>query len=189
MLYLASQSPRRYELLTLLGVPFKRFHVDVDESVILNETPKDYIYRVVQLKKEAALQKVSKEDFVLVADTIVVYQDMILGKPKNFQDAKAMLMMLSGQTHQVYTCICLAQKDNEKLITNISDVTFREITEKEIKAYWQSGEPKDKAGAYGIQGLGSIFIKSIHGSHSAIMGLPLFETAALLEAFGFRILN
>ncbi|TNF66405.1 MAG: septum formation inhibitor Maf [Gammaproteobacteria bacterium] len=189
MLYLASQSPRRYQLLKQLNIDFQQFSVDVDESVLNNEQPNEYINRVVEMKKIKAQQEVKLKDTILVADTMVTLNGKILGKPNNYNDAKRMLKLLSGNEHEVYTTVCIAQGNHSEKLNCISQVKFRVIDETEIKAYWNSGEPCDKAGAYGIQGLGSIFVESICGSHSAIMGLPLFETAQLLSKFGISVLN
>ncbi|MCF6765403.1 Maf family nucleotide pyrophosphatase [Thiotrichales bacterium 19S3-7] len=189
MLYLASQSPRRYQLLKQLAIAFQRFSVNVDESVEKGESVLGYIHRIVNLKKNKAQQCVNHDDIVLVADTIVTLDGNIFTKPNSYQDAKYMLEQLSANQHEVYTSICVAQGDNSEMLDSVSQVKFRRINEHEIKAYWDSQEPCDKAGAYAIQGLGSIFVESICGSYSSIMGLPLYETAMLLEKFGISILE
>ncbi|MCF6807121.1 Maf family protein [Thiotrichales bacterium 19S9-12] len=189
MLYLASQSPRRFELLKQLNLDFRQFSVDVDETPRKEELPKEYVKRIIQLKSNNAKAHVSKDDIVLVADTTVVCDEVIMGKPKNYEDAKSMLLRLSGKTHEVFSGVGIVCNDYFEEALTISQVTFRAISESEIKAYWQLKEPYDKAGAYAIQGVGSIFIKSIYGSYSAIMGLDLYQVAKLLDKFGFNVLG
>lgn len=188
MLYLASQSPRRYQLLKQLGLDFKQFSITVDESVLANEKPVDYSKRITLLKLEEAKKHLADTDIVITSDTSVVIGDEILGKPKDFDDAKVMLEKLSNNVHYVYTSVAVSKNDQTLIKNTINKVSFRSISEKEIIAYWQSNEPKDKAGSYAIQGLGGIFVKSISGSYSAIMGLPLYETVNLLKKFGVEVL-
>ena len=198
-LILASASPRRKELLTQLGIQCFVKAVDIDETPLPNELPFDYVQRVAAEKSAACLAIYDGDLPILAADTSVVLQNKIMGKPENQQHAQEMLLQLSGTTHQVYSAISLRRPNlpglknlegfNHWQAVNITEVTFKKLTLAEIAAYWQTGEPCDKAGGYAIQGLGSIFIEKIQGSFSAVMGLPLFETAQLLEKQGVKILR
>jgi septum formation protein len=188
-LYLASQSPRRAELLTQLSICYKQFSVDVDEGIHIGEKPDDYISRVTLEKLRAACHEVGDDIPVLVADTIVVADDIIMGKPTSFWESKQMLRLLSGRWHEVHTLIAVAFEDRIYQDKQVSEVKFRNISDVEIHRYWASGEPADKAGSYGIQGLGAIFVETIRGSYTAIMGLPHFETAKLLEQCGIEVLK
>ena len=198
-LILASASPRRKELLTQLGIHCFIKAVDIDETPLPNELPFDYVQRVAAEKSAACLAIYDGDLPILAADTSVVLQNKIMGKPENQQHAAEMLLQLSGTTHQVYSAISLRRPNHPGLknldgfnhwqAVNITEVTFKKLTLAEIAAYWQTGEPCDKAGGYAIQGLGSIFIEKIQGSFSAVMGLPLFETAQLLEKQGVKILR
>ncbi|EJM84703.1 Maf family protein [Pseudomonas sp. GM60] len=185
-LFLASGSPRRRELLTQIGVPFSAISADIDETPLNHESPSAYVERLARGKAEAGRDTVmSDADFcVLGADTAVVLNGKILGKPVDEADACAMLMMLAGQEHEVLTAIALL--DGERCESRVvrSLVRFRPIDLNEAKAYWASGEPRDKAGGYGIQGLGAVFVAGLNGSYSAVVGLPLCETAELLGHFG-----
>ena len=197
-LYLASQSPRRALLLEQLSVDFIVLAVDIDESQTTLEPPNDYVLRMATRKAQQGFRCLDESNAqaayatVLAADTVVVFNQQILGKPKNATDAKQMLSMLSGHSHEVLTAICLAQRQRdgglqqESRISKTS-VTFRPITEQEIEWYWQTGEPKDKAGGYGIQGKAAQFISHISGSYSGVMGLPLFEMSELMTRFGFAL--
>jgi len=178
-LILASASPRRSELLTQIGIRHRIISVAIDETPWPGEAPAAYVTRVAS-EKSAACQAILNQDLpVLSADTSVVCDGIILGKPENCQQAIDMLRKLSGRNHLVYSAVSL-RGDVHGQALSISQVTFRELSLEEIMAYWQTGEPCGKAGAYAIQGLGSIFIKTITGSYSGVMGLPLFETAQLL---------
>lgn len=188
-IYLASQSPRRAELLQILNVNFKQFSVDIDESIKHDENPNSYIDRIVDMKLEAAIKSVGDSKPVLVADTIVVFNDMIMCKPSSFEESKRMLNLLSGNTHKVITKLKVAFNGGVHQSTNNSFVTFRNISEKEIQSYWKTGEPIDKSGSYGIQGVGAIFIEKIIGSYTAIMGLPHFEVSQILDQCGVSILD
>ncbi len=184
---LASASPRRRELLDQIGVRYKVLPVDVDESPFPGELPEAYVRRIAAEKSAACLARCGKPDLpVLAADTAVVLGNRIMGKPRDREDALAMLRKLSGKTHRVYSAVSIRGRRHAQAL-NITEVTFRDMTEQEILAYWQSGEPLDKAGGYAIQGLGSVFVKSIRGSFSGVMGLPLFETAELLSQQGIEI--
>jgi septum formation protein len=185
---LASTSPRRRQLLTQLGVSYQVSAVTIDETPWVNEDPLAYVQRVSAAKSDASAQLNSTLVPILAADTVVVLDKKIMGKPKNQQHAAEMLIALSAKTHQVYSAISLRGKQHWQRV-NVTDVTFRALKPSEIEAYWQTGEPCDKAGGYAIQGLGSIFIQSIQGSFSAVMGLPLFETAELLTQQGINILH
>ncbi|SDN35142.1 septum formation protein [Pseudomonas arsenicoxydans] len=185
-LYLASGSPRRRELLTQIGVPFSVISADIDETPFKHESPSAYVERLARGKAEAARGTVvSDEEFcVLGADTAVVLNGKILGKPVDEADACAMLMLLAGQEHEVLTAIAVL--DGERCESRVvrSLVRFRDISREEAAAYWASGEPRDKAGGYGIQGLGAVFVAGLNGSYSAVVGLPLCETCELLGHFG-----
>ena len=185
-LYLASGSPRRRELLTQIGVAFTTVGADIDETPLDQESPSAYVERLARGKAEAgrrALQP-SMDGCVLGADTAVVLDGRILGKPLDQADSVAMLMALSGRDHEVLTAIAVldGQRCESRVVR--SRVRFRAITEQEALAYWASGEPRDKAGSYGIQGLGAVFVAGLEGSYSAVVGLPLCETAELLGHFG-----
>lgn len=184
---LASASPRRSELLHQIGIPHFINAVDIDETPWPHESPVAYVERMA-LEKSAACRSLLTEDLpVLAADTCVVCDGHILGKPEHRQHAINMLSLLSGRTHQVYSAVSL-RGDQHWQALSVSEVRFRTLTQNEIIAYWQTGEPSDKAGAYAIQGLASIFIESITGSFSGVMGLPLFETAQLLAKTGIKVI-
>jgi septum formation protein len=183
---LASASPRRKELLDQIGVRYTVYAVDIDETPLINESPLAYVQRVAAEKSAACVVKLQTEQLVLAADTAVVLGNVIMGKPKDEADALAMLRQLSGKTHQVYSAISLRGQEHTQAVS-ITDVTFKALTEQEIFAYWHSGEPLDKAGAYAIQGKGSVFVTAINGSFSGVVGLPLFETAQLLRQQGIIV--
>jgi len=181
-IYLASGSPRRRELLQQIGVPFRVVGATIDEAVRLDETAPAYVLRLAAGKAEAGWER-SRDGTqvpVLAADTAVVLDGRILGKPAHGQDAESMLGQLSGRTHEVLTAVALRTADGLQSRISRSEVTLRSIAAGEARAYWETGEPTDKAGAYAIQGLGAIFIADLRGSYSGVMGLPLFETAELL---------
>ena len=184
---LASASPRRRELLDQIKVTYRVIPVDIDETPWPGEPPKDYVCRIAAEKSAAGLARSDASGLpVLAADTAVVLSDRILVKPKDRDDALAMLEQLSGKTHQVYSAVSLRGQTHGQALS-ITDVTFRTLTHREILAYWRSGEPADKAGAYAIQGLGGLFVESIKGSYSGVVGLPLFETAELLSKQGIEL--
>lgn len=182
-IYLASTSPRRYELLRLLAIPFEQLKIAIIEQPKLNEMPDDYVIRLAKEKAQAGVEIAEKNFPVLGADTVVVFENTLLEKPKNKQHAAHMLHSLSGKTHQVLTAIAFA--DHNKYITDLvkTEVEFRKLSQQDIEAYIETGEPMDKAGAYAIQGMGGAFIKRINGSYHAVVGLPLVETRVLLNAF------
>lgn len=185
-LFLASGSPRRRELLTQIGVAFSVIGADIDETPLSDESPAAYVERLARGKAEAGRARLSADApaCVLGADTAVVLGGKILGKPVDEADAQAMLLSLAGQEHEVLTAIALL--DGERCESRVvrSLVRFRPISVAEANAYWASGEPRDKAGGYGIQGLGAVFVSGLNGSYSSVVGLPLCETAELLGHFG-----
>lgn len=190
-LYLASQSPRRRELLAQIGVSFEVVVVDIDEVVKPNESAEDYVVRLAKEKAIAGwnIEKPLNKP-VLGSDTSVVIDGKILGKPESDVEAIKMLKLLSGKTHQVKTAVALAVSANKTLqlelkdILSVSDVSFKVLSDAEIKHYVESGECNDKAGAYGIQGKAAAFVTHLSGSYSGVMGLPLYETAELLNKTG-----
>jgi septum formation protein len=184
---LASRSPRRRELLAQIGVRHRVVDVDVDESPRPAEVPAEYVLRLALAKARAARGREPGLP-VLGADTAVVVDDAILGKPADRADALAMLARLSGREHRVLTAVALVG-DREATRLSVSHVRFRAVGPDEAAAYWATNEPADKAGAYAIQGLGALFVESLTGSHSGVMGLPLFETAELLRHAGIDLLR
>ena len=190
-LYLASGSPRRAQLLAQIGLHISKIASDINETPHENELALAYTERMAWQKSEQALalfvaaHGAEPKLPVLTADTSVAIDGLILGKPDNHAHAVAMLRMLSGRTHQVISSVVLWHQGQRSQATQTSEVTFRPLTETEIQAYVNSGEADDKAGAYGIQGAAAVFIEHLSGSFSGVMGLPLFETAALLRSIGF----
>jgi septum formation protein len=200
MIYLASRSPRRRELLAQIGVKFEpllfregpRQDADTDEMVRQGEPPDDYVRRVTQLKSEAAWQRVVmrrglQRKPVLAADTTVAIAGEILGKPQDRADAERILKTLSGTQHRVLTAVALQYENRFEVAVSESLVTFTALDAERIAAYVQSGEPFDKAGAYAIQGRAAAFVERLEGSYTGVMGLPLFETANLLRRFGIHV--
>ncbi|MBV0933059.1 Maf family protein [Marinobacterium weihaiense] len=185
-LILASASPRRRELLHQIGVRFRCAPVDIDETPQTGECPQAYVERLA-LGKAQACQAQHPGAVVLGSDTSVVVDAQILGKPIDEADAVRMLMQLSGRRHQVMTAVALVKAGRQEVETVVTQVDFAELDEARCRAYWQTGEPCDKAGAYGIQGLGAVLVTSIEGSYSAVVGLPLQQTAALLQAFDIPV--
>lgn len=185
-LVLASGSPRRHELLTQLGMEFTVAPADIDESVRAGETPETYVKRMAEEKAAAGLLSAAAGSCVMGADTSVVIGEQILGKPSGRDEALSMLTMLAEKTHQVYSAVALTNGARSETVMSVTDVCFGPIAPATAAAYWATGEPADKAGAYAIQGKGALFVKSINGSYSGVVGLPLFETAQLLRGFGFR---
>jgi len=184
--YLASGSPRRRELLQQIGVPFRVVGAAVDEAVWSGEVPAAYVARLAAAKAELGWERNRDaiDGPVLAADTSVVLDAKILGKPADREEAEAMLRQLSGRTHEVLTAVALRTVDGLRSRISRSEVTFRRIAAAEARAYWDTGEPCDKAGAYAIQGRAAVFIAELRGSYSGVMGLPLFETAELLSEAG-----
>ncbi|MBC7575299.1 MAG: septum formation inhibitor Maf [Herminiimonas sp.] len=199
-IYLASKSPRRRELLRQIGVEFELLLLrdrapigpEVSEAVLPDEAPLDYVLRVASDKASFAQKTMLWRKLpmrpVLAADTTVVVDGRILGKPASIDEAVAMLTLLSGRTHQVHTCVTVRHHDDVWHTVQTSDVAFADVSGAQIAAYCATAEPYDKAGGYAVQGMASLFIKDIAGSYSGIMGLPLFETAQLLQQAGVRIL-
>jgi septum formation protein len=180
---LASSSPRRVSLLQQMGLNFDVMRPDVDESLLPEEAPDAYVERLSRVKAAAGLAH-SADQVVIAADTIVTLDNTILGKPTGKADGVAMLLALAGRTHKVLTGLTVASAQEAKSQVVASDVWMRAISEQEAEAYWQTGEPGDKAGGYGLQGIGSIFVKTVVGSPSAVIGLPVQETEQLLNHFG-----
>ncbi|WP_151636027.1 Maf family protein [Noviherbaspirillum aerium] len=199
-IYLASKSPRRRELLRQIGVDFELLLLrdvtprgpEVSEEVRTGEAPLDYVTRVTKEKGEFATKVMLMRRLpirpVLSADTTVVVDDRILGKPADRDEAVEMLRSMSGRTHQVLTSVALHHDDQHWQVTQVSEVRLAKLSEDRIRAYCATTEPYDKAGAYGIQGLASVFIEHISGSYTGIMGLPLHETAELLNQAGIPVL-
>lgn len=183
-LYLASGSPRRRELLAQIGVPFTPLTAPIDETPLVGETPVAYVERLAQAKAAAGIAQTQGPGVVLGADTAVVLDGRILGKPESREHALAMLADLAGREHQVLTAVALNDGQRCLSVCVASAVRFRPITNAEAARYWASGEPLDKAGGYAIQGLGAVFVTGLAGSYSAVVGLPLSETADLLGQFG-----
>ncbi|CAM3703275.1 Maf family protein [Ectopseudomonas alcaliphila] len=185
-LFLASASPRRRELLAQIAVPCVTQIASIDENPLPAEPAAAYVERLAREKARAGLLALGGRDdaVVLGADTAVVLDGRILGKPADFNESRAMLRALSGRSHQVLTAVALVGGGREAARVVSSEVSFRPISEAEIEAYWASGEPCDKAGSYGIQGLAAVFVSQLQGSYSAVVGLPLCETAELLGEFG-----
>jgi septum formation protein len=186
-LYLASTSPRRRELLLQLGLVFSVLKIDVDETRLAGETPEQYVQRLAQEKARAGLAQVPAGSVVIAADTTVALGDAELGKPASEAEALAMWVQLSGGEHRVLTGVAVACADEVVAEVVTTAVHFRDIAEHEMRAYWASGEPADKAGGYAIQGRGAVFVTGISGSYSNVVGLPLAETAALLAQFGISV--
>ena len=185
-LHLASSSPRRREIIEALGLDFSVGSADVDERRLDGEPATDMVLRLAQDKARVGSPG---DDFVVIgADTAVVLGDDTFGKPVDQQDALEMLARLSGRTHQVLTGVAVWADRQMRTSLSVTDVRFREISPDEARAYWQSGEPVDKAGAYAIQGKGGVFVEEIAGSYSGVVGLPVFETVSLLKAAGMRVL-
>ena len=182
-IYLASGSPRRQELLTQLGVAFEKIVPGIEEQRRPQESAQQYVTRLAREKAQAGVAMVDQDLPVLGADTIVILNGEVLEKPRDAAHAAEMLGKLSGETHQVMTAVALADRQNTLDALVVTDVTFRVLSEHDIAGYVASGEPLDKAGAYGIQGLGGCFVRKINGSYHAVVGLPLVETYELLSNF------
>lgn len=187
-LILASASPRRAEILQQIGVDFQIAPADIDETPKPQESPVDYVQRMAQEKTQHVINSIAGSSAVVLgADTSVVLNCKIYGKPKNQQEAMAMLAALSGKTHQVLTAVAMGNKQRCLLKLSATDVKFRELDPKECLDYWNTGEPLDKAGSYAIQGLGAVFVEKISGSFSGVVGLPIEQTAQLLQIFNVPI--
>ncbi len=178
---LASASPRRRELLDQIGISYDVMPVDIDETVQTGESPQELVQRLALQKAEAAWQISDKKQPVLGADTLGVLDSELLVKPENYAHAYRMLKKMSGRSHKILSAVAIRHADGHDSRLNVSTVTFKPLSDAEIEAYWASGEPQDKAGAYAIQGYAAVFIERIEGSYSGVMGLPLYETWALLS--------
>ena len=179
-LILASQSPRRKELMGLFRIPFSVQVADIDETMDPSLSPYDEVARVSKLKAEATPRK--NTDVVVAADTIVVCNGNVLGKPKDESDAFRMLKMLSGKDHQVMTGLTVLRGDTSLVCTEVTDIHFRELSDREILAYIHTGEPMDKAGAYGIQGGAALFVEKMAGDYYNVMGLPVCRLGQMLKS-------
>ena len=188
-LILASGSPRRADLLRQLGLSFSVVVPSMDEMPRRNEDSLKYVERMAKDKNAEIRKRLDSVDLVLSADTVVVYQSRILGKPKSKAEGLSMLRLLSERTHKVITGVALTTKTQKKFCFVETKVKFRRLSDHEIQAYWMTKEPKDKAGSYGIQGLGALFVSRIEGSYSNVVGLPLMETGELLKQLGIDCLG
>lgn len=188
-LILASASPRRLELLQQLGLNPEVCPADIDETVHQGEHASDYVMRMAREKAQAVAQQYSANNVIVGSDTSVVVDDQVLGKPDDQKHAAQMLEMLSGRSHQVMSAVTVISSQGEQTLLSDTRVDFRSISQDEMAAYWTTGEPLGKAGGYAIQGLGASFIKTIEGSYSGVMGLPLYETAQLLQRAGITVLS
>jgi septum formation protein len=187
-IYLASGSPRRRELLRQIGVSFRVIGADLDETARSGESAAAYVSRLAEAKAAVGWEGSRvRAAPVLAADTAVVLDGEILGKPADMKAAVAMLLKLSGRAHEVLTAVALRTAAGIELKVSRSLVSFRTVDPGEARAYWDTGEPGDKAGAYAIQGCAAVFIADLKGSYSGVMGLPLFETAELLKAAGLSL--
>ena len=188
-IYLASRSLRRQELLGQIGVKFEAMDIDVDETVRGGESPRAYVERLARAKAEAGWVRVERDDLprvpVLGADTTVAVDGSILGKPADRREAADMLAALSGRLHEVLSAVSLKFGPRLESAVSVSEVRFKALTNEEIARYVATGECEDKAGAYGIQGRAARFVADLHGSFSGVVGLPLYETAQLLDRMGF----
>ena len=187
---LASASPRRTALLTQMNIAHTIQPADIDESPRENETPMELVARLAIEKAQAVKahledqQAMAEDKVILASDTLISFDGQSVGKPEDKADSKRILTMLSGKTHEVLTAICALSNTKQQTEVITTSVTFAALTDEQIDAYWETGEPADKAGSYAIQGIGGEFVVSINGSASAVIGLPLYETRQLLNAFG-----
>lgn len=181
---LASASPRRKALLDQLGMQVEVMAVEIEEAVRADETPSDYVVRLANDKAHAARARLTDDCVVIAADTVVVIDEVILGKPSDRDAFIAMLGLLSGRTHAVLTGVSVSVGGRVRTALSHTSVRFRDIAPHEMEAYWETGEPRDKAGGYGIQGVGGIFVERLEGSYSGVVGLPLAETEQMLTELG-----
>lgn len=191
--YLASKSPRRRELLSQIGVPFEPLAVEVAEQRSDGESAEDYVTRLAREKAEAGAILMQERGLivrpVVGADTLVVCDGIILEKPRDAAHATQMLTQLSGRSHEVLTAVSLCDGNQQQSRLASTRVNFRPLSDEEIRRYWHTGEPRDKAGAYAIQGLGAVFVDSIEGSYSNVVGLPIEQLVILLRAFDIGVWN
>ncbi len=185
VLHLASASPRRAELLRALGLQFTQGGADLDERRLPDEPPADMVLRLAADKARA----VQHDSVIVAADTAVVLGDRVFGKPTGEDDAVDMLQALSARAHTVMTGVAVRHGDSLHTVCSATEVRFRAISEDEMHRYWRTGEPRDKAGAYAVQGLGGLFVESLAGSYSGVVGLPVYETAELLKRAGVDVLQ
>ncbi len=185
-LVLASASPRRASLLQQLGVEFIQIATDIDETLLDNESAEDYVIRLAREKSATAQRELNEDSAVLAADTCVVLDDLVLGKPQDHFDALAMLARLSGREHRVLTAVCVRRLDQIEEVMTDTRVKFVNLSKACCDSYLATDEPWDKAGAYGIQGLAGAFVESITGSYSGVVGLPLAQTHELLRRVGVK---
>ncbi len=188
LLHLASASPRRREILAAIGVPHSSAGVDLDETPAAGEQPADLALRLALAKARAALAAGREERVILGADTVVSLAGELFGKPASEEEGIYMLSRLSGRVHAVHTAVAVLAGGRELSAVSASEVRFRAIAAREARAYWATGEPAGKAGGYAVQGRGGIFVARLCGSYSGVMGLPVFETAALLQQAGIDVL-
>lgn len=188
MIILASKSPRRKQLLSMMGLEFAVQTADIDETMDKSQTPAHEV-AAVSARKAVKIAAQHSKDVVVAADTIVVIDGKILGKPKDEQDAARMLRLLSGRTHTVYTGLTVCADGKSSTETVATAVTFRALTDAEIDAYIKTGEPMDKAGAYGIQGYGSMFVSHLDGDYFCVMGLPVCRLSSMLRQAGVPVLG
>ncbi|MDA7746254.1 Maf-like protein [Psychromonas sp.] len=182
-LLLASNSPRRGELLSQINIEYERISASIDETKQAEESSEQYVQRLALEKAQAGWQKNEQQGLVLGADTIVVCDDIVIEKPTDKNHAHKMMTLLSGNTHRVLTAVALVSNQQQAVKLVSTEVTFKKLTKQEISDYWETGEPQDKAGGYGIQGIAGQFVTHISGSYSAVVGLPLYETAELIKSF------
>jgi septum formation protein len=192
-IYLASRSPRRRQLLKQVGISFEMRPVNIDEMMEKGETPADYVCRMARAKAEQGWLSLMQRKLplrpLLAADTVVVLRGKIIGKPDSLAHGRKMLSSLSGQTHKVLTAVAVISKDKIQESLSTTTIRFRDISQSEITSYLNGTESHDRAGSYAMQGRAAIFIIKISGSYSGALGLPIFETAQLLEKFNIKILH
>lgn len=188
-LILASGSPRRRQLLEQIGLDFRVISSDIDETVDTSLPPAQIVEWLSRQKAEAVAAQAGPGDLIIAADTVVALENAILGKPEDELDAFKMLTALSGGRHQVYTGMTLLRDGERQTEHEVTTVTFRELAEEEITAYIATGEPSDKAGAYGIQGYGAMLVERVEGDYFNVMGLPLCHLGRMLRAFGVDALK
>lgn len=186
---LASGSPRRKEMLENFGLCFSTISVDIDEGLLPEESPRDAVRRLARLKADAAIQRLNGDSLVIAADTIVVLDGQVMGKPLDEEDARHKLSRLSGRSHEVITAVCVGTGEECELEDETTRVYFRPLSEEEIRAYIASGEPADKAGAYGIQGRGGLLVDRIEGCYFNVVGLPLSRLYLMLKKHGIDLLG
>jgi septum formation protein len=184
---LASASPRRLELLQQIGITPDVHPAHIDETPFDGEVAADYVMRMAREKATAVAPCYAADDIIISADTSVILDNRIMGKPRNAEEFISMFVLLSGRMHEVLSAVSLVTAGRHGEMLSSSRVWFRHVSENEIKAYWETGEPVDKAGGYGIQGKGALFIEKIEGSYSGIMGLPLYETGKLLQRTDYKL--